>query len=112
MNLQEQISRIQSMMGVNESFLDWFKFSNRGKDNSNDDKSQEERFTCADCGEKDYNMYMVNDDIWSKYGNNKFTLCKSCLEKRMGRKLTKKDISQYKDALVNLHNPEMRDLKD
>ena len=105
MNLQEQISRIQSMMGVNESFLDWFK-----SPNGNNDKSEEERFTCADCGEKDYNMYMVNDDIWSEYGNDKFTLCKSCLEKRMGRKLTKKDISQHKDALVNIHNSEMRDL--
>jgi hypothetical protein len=30
----------------------------------------------------------------------------------MGRKLTKKDISQHKDALVNLNNPEMKDLKD
>ena len=67
MNLQEQISRIQSMMGVNESFLDWFK-----SPNGNNDKSEEERFTCADCGEKDYNMYMVNDDIWSEYGNDKF----------------------------------------
>jgi hypothetical protein len=55
---------------------------------------------------------MVNNDIWSKYGNDKLTLCKSCLEKRMGRELTKKDISQHKDALVNLHNPEMKDLKD
>ena len=53
---------------------------------------------------------MFNDDIWNKHGNDKLTLCKSCLEKRMGRKLTKKDISQYKDALVNIHNPEMRDL--
>jgi hypothetical protein len=106
MNLQEQISRMKSIMGVNESFLDWFK-----SPNGNNDKSDEERFTCVDCGEKDYNMYMVNDDIWSEYGNDKFTLCNSCLEKRMGRKLTKKDISQYKDTLVNIHNPEMRDLE-
>jgi len=109
MNLQEQISRIQSMMGLNESFLDWFRSSNSNDDNDYN-KSEEERFTCADCGEKEYNMYMVNDDIWEKYGNNKLTLCKSCLEKRMGRKLTKKDISQHKDALVNIHNSEMRDL--
>ena len=111
MKLQEEISRMKSMMGINESFFDWFKSPDRGKDNSDDDRYQEERFICADCGEKDYNMYMVNDDIWSEYGNDKFTLCKSCLEKRMGRKLTKKDISQHKDALVNLHNPEMRDLE-
>jgi hypothetical protein len=111
MKLQEQISRMKSMMGLNESFLDWFKSSNSNDDDNDHNKSEEERFTCADCGEKDYNMYMVNDDIWEKYGNDKLTLCKSCLEKRMGRKLTKKDISQHKDALVNIHNPEMRDLE-
>ena len=92
-------------MGLNESFLDWFK-SPKNID------TEEERFTCADCGTQDYSMYMVNDDIWKKYGNEKFTLCKSCLEKRIGRKLTKKDISQYKDTLVNIHNPEMRGLNE
>jgi hypothetical protein len=109
MNLQENIQRIKQMMGLNESFKDWFKSS----DNNDEDflKSEEDRFTCSDCGENDYNMYMVNDDIWSKHGNDKLTLCKSCLEKRMGRKLTKKDISQHKDALVNIHNPEMKDLE-
>ena len=113
MNLQEQISRIKSMMGIDESFLDWFK-SSKSIDMNDEDflKSEEDRFTCSDCGEKDYNMYMVNDDIWDKHGNDKLTLCKSCLEKRMGRKLTKKDISQHKDALVNKHNPEMRDLEN
>jgi hypothetical protein len=99
------------MMGLNESFLDWFKPE---QDINDKDyiKSEEERFTCADCGEKDYNMYMVNQDLWDKYGNQDLTLCKSCLEKRMGRKLTKSDISQYKDAKVNIYNPEMRDLED
>lgn len=110
MKLQEQISRIKSMMGIDESFLDWFKSSK--SDNEDFEKSEEDRFTCSDCGEKDYNMYMVNDDIWDKHGNDKLTLCKSCLEKRMGRKLTKKDISQHKDALVNIHNPEMIDLEN
>jgi hypothetical protein len=51
---------------------------------------------------------MVNDDIWNKYGNDKLTLCKSCLEQRMGRELTKDDISQHKDALTNVHNPELK----
>jgi hypothetical protein len=110
MNLQENIQRIREMMGVDESFLDWFKSPNSNDDNSDLKKPEEEKFTCADCGEKDYNMYMVNNDIWEKHGNDKLTLCKSCLEKRMGRKLTKKDISQHKDELVNIHNPEMRDL--
>ena len=111
MNLQENIQRIKEVMGLNESFLDFFK-SPENKDNEDINKSEEKRFTCTDCGEKDYNMYMVNDEIWNKHGNEKLTLCKSCLEKRMGRKLTKKDISQHKDALVNIHNPEMRDLEN
>jgi hypothetical protein len=110
MNLQENIQRIREIMGLDESFLDWFKSSKDKDDEIN--KSEEERFTCEDCGAKDYNMYMVNDDLWKKYGNEKFTLCKSCLEKRMGRNLTKKDIFQYKDALVNLYNPEIKDLED
>ena len=113
MNLQENIRRIQEMMGLNESFLDWFK-SPKSVDIGDEvfNKSEENRFTCYDCGEQDYNMYMVNDDLWKKYGNEKLTLCKSCLEKRMGRKLTKKDISQHKDALVNKHNPEMMGLNE
>ncbi len=90
------------MMGVNESFFDWFKSSKEEPTQS------EERFTCADCGEQNYNMYMVNDDLWNKYGNDKLTLCKSCLEQRMGRELTKDDISQHKDALTNIHNPELK----
>jgi hypothetical protein len=110
-NLQESIRRIHQMMGLNESFLDWFKPE---QDINDKDyiKSEEERFTCTDCGDKDYNMYMVNKDLWDKYGNGDLTLCKSCLEKRMGRKLTKSDISQYKDAKVNIFNPEMRNLED
>ena len=111
MNLQENIQRIREMMGVDESFLDWFKSPKSNDDDEDFLKSEEERFTCADCGEKDYSMYMVNDDIWDKHGNDKLTLCKSCFEKRMGRKLTKKDISQHKDALVNINNPEMKDLE-
>lgn len=111
MNLQENIHRIQEVMGINESFLDWFK-PRQDIDNEDFIKSEEERFTCTDCGEKDYNMYMVNTDLWSKYGNGDLTLCKSCLENRMGRKLTKADISQYKDAKVNIFNPEMRNLEN
>lgn len=98
-------------MGISESFFGWGKSSEK-KDDSDILKSEEKRFTCTDCGEKDYNMYMVNDEIWSKHGNDKLTLCKSCLENRMGRRLTKKDITQHKDALVNVHNSEMRDLEN
>jgi hypothetical protein len=69
-----------------------------------------ERFTCEDCGTYDYDMYMVNDDIWSKYGNESNTLCMNCLEKRMGRKLTKDDFSQYKNAPANKYNPQVKKL--
>jgi hypothetical protein len=110
MKLQENIQRIKEVMGLEESFLSWFK-PKQDVDNVDLEKSEEERFTCTDCGEKDYNMYMVNDNLWSEYGNDKLTLCKSCLETRMGRKLTKKDILQHKDALVNIYNPEMKDLE-
>lgn len=53
---------------------------------------------------------MVNDDLWKEYGNDKLTLCKSCFEKRLGRKITKDDISQHKNALANIYNPELKDL--
>ena len=74
------------------------------------DKSEEERFTCSDCGNPDYRMYMVNDDIWNEFGNDRNTLCKSCLEKRMGRELTADDFSQHINAPVNKHNPEVQAL--
>ena len=69
-----------------------------------------ERFTCEDCGTYDYDMYMVNDDIWSEYGNESNTLCMNCLEKRIGRKLTKDDFSQYKNAPANKYNPQVKKL--
>ena len=52
-------------------------------------------FDCVDCGidtKKEY--YMVYDKIWNFTGlgfyNNKM-LCLNCLEKRIGRSLTKND---------------------
>ena len=98
----------------NEGFLDDFTNLFRRKkinqDNPDFIDSERQRFTCTDCGEYDYNMYMVNDDIWNEYGNKKDTLCMSCLEKRMGRKLTKDDFYQHKDIPVNKHNPEVKDV--
>ena len=101
-NLNEDLSRIKQMMGL----------GNRDSiDNYEDfDRDEENRFTCTDCGNPDYNMYMVNDDIWKEYGNEKNTLCKSCLEKRMDRELTADDFSQHKNALTNIHNPEVQSL--
>jgi hypothetical protein len=82
-------------------------FTKKKNRNTNDDIK---RFTCEDCGDPGYQMYMVNDDIWNEYGNNSNTLCMGCLEKRMGRKLTKDDFSQHKDALTNQHNDEVQDI--
>ena len=82
-------------------------FTKKKNRNTNDDIK---RFTCEDCGDPNYQMYMVNDNIWNEYGNNSNTLCMSCLEKRMGRKLTKDDFSQHKDALTNQHNDEVQDI--
>ncbi len=49
---------------------------------------------CGDCGKEtaitDY--YMVNFELWGKYGNGKDLLCINCLSKRVGRPLTKKDL--------------------
>ena len=108
MKLQENIQRIRQVMGLNESFFDWFKKSENNLGRPYGDDFEEERFTCEDCGEKNYNMYMVNDDLWKEYGNEEMTLCKSCLEKRMGRELNKDDISQHKNALTNIYNPDLK----
>ena len=96
MNLQENIQRILQMMGLGN------------QESSNDDEDR--RFICSDCGDPDYKMYMVNDDIWNEYGNDRDTLCKSCLEKRMGRELTGDDFAQYRHTLANQHNPEVQAL--
>ena len=120
MNLHEQISRIQSMMGVIkedeviEGLIDdlqhFFKKKKHHHENPESNSNEEERFTCEDCGNPDYQMYMVNDDIWNDYGNRSNTLCISCLEKRMERELTKDDFSQYLDTPANKHNDEVQDI--
>jgi hypothetical protein len=98
MSIKKNIERIKQIMGFNRPNYKEF----------ND--PQRERFTCQDCGNYDYEMYMVNDDLWKKYGNDNLTLCKSCFEKRIGRKINKDDMSEYKDAPVNIYNPELKDL--
>ena len=69
-----------------------------------------EKFTCEDCGEYDYDMYMVNNDIWQKYGNEGLTLCNSCLENRMNRKLRREDVSNYSDVGANKANTYIQNL--
>mgnify|MGYP001002757325 CR=1 FL=1 len=54
-------------------------------------------WNCEDCGKNTDNgtdYYMVEDDIWAKYGpdDKKDLLCISCLERRMGRPLEGLDI--------------------
>ena len=68
MNLNENIHRIKQVMGLNEMDLSkWFSFNNNNTDNDlPDEESERERFTCTDCGEYDYKMYMVNKNIWEK----------------------------------------------
>lgn len=112
-NLQENIDRIHQLI----------KYFMKGRGLSapeyiGDDMpqhvkdSEEKRFTCQGCGskEKEYNMYMVNDDLWEKYGNDRNTYCMSCFEDIVGRKLTKDDFMQYKNIPVNLYNPEVQKL--
>ena len=49
---------------------------------------------CDDCSRNVLKMkefsFIVNNNIWGKIGNPKF-MCIECLEKRLGRKLVKKD---------------------
>lgn len=100
MDIQENINRIKSIMGL---------FKGKSRDDT-PDEDEIKRFTCFDCGEKDYDMYMVNTDIWNEYGTGRNTLCVDCLENRMGRKLTCNDFSEHKDALTNIHNPYVQEL--
>jgi hypothetical protein len=92
MNLQENIQRIKEMIFLNENPPE--------KGNS-----ERQKFTCKDCKNYEYKMYMVNNNIWDKYGAGEGTLCIPCLEKRMGRKLKKEDFSQYLNAKANIYNP-------
>lgn len=72
---------------------------------------EKEIFTCQDCGNPDYKMYMVNDDVWQTFGTGRNTLCLTCLKRRMeraGRPLTKDDFLQYKKTPANLANKEVQ----
>lgn len=113
MNLKQHIKNILKEE-TNESLLDdlgnFFRPKKRVEVDPSTIQSEKEKFTCEDCGDPNYQMYMVNDDIWREFGNNTNTLCMSCLEKRMGRKLTRHDFSQHRSAPVNKHNVEVQDI--
>jgi len=68
------------------------------------DEYEDERFKCSDCKESNYEMYMVNDELWDQFGEQLDTLCVYCLEKRLGRKLTKEDFKQFMNSPVNQRN--------
>jgi hypothetical protein len=56
-------------------------------------------WNCFDCGKNtrnDKNYYMVTSYLWIKYGVGNRVLCPSCFSKRMGRKITKKDLTNCK----------------
>jgi hypothetical protein len=55
------------------------------------------RFICLDCGMNTITeYYMVFDNIWNSVaGHMDGMLCIGCLEKRLGRKLTKKDFPDF-----------------
>jgi hypothetical protein len=80
-----------------------------GKKNR-EQEDEDTRFTCTDCGEKEYGMYMVNNDLWNEYGTGRETLCLSCLKKRIGRELTPDDFRGYKDTPVNQYNSEVSNI--
>ena len=54
------------------------------------------RWKCKDCGKdcqkdnRDY--YMIQHELWDKYGVGDGMLCMNCIETRLGRKLTAEDI--------------------
>jgi hypothetical protein len=47
------------------------------------------------------NYYMVNNDLWAKFGVGRKMLCIPCLEKRIGREVTKQD---FTDCMLNRDN--------
>jgi hypothetical protein len=52
-------------------------------------------WSCVDCGKPTFqttDYYMVKNELWKRFGVGEEMLCISCLEKRMGRKLTKEDL--------------------
>lgn len=74
---------------------------------------EQKKFTCLDCGNRDgveYQMYMVNDDIWDKFGVGEDTVCFDCLENRIGRPLKKEDFSEYAHTPCNKNNKRLQSL--
>lgn len=88
-------------------FESWIKHNNNLPESidinqlwrNKDDESR--KFICHDCGSKDFKLFMANDSLWQKHGSGDNTLCQKCLEKRLKRKMTEKDLEQYKYSPIN-----------
>ena len=61
---------------------------------------------CAECGDPWPTLFMVHDELWIKHASGCSILCCICLEERMGRALTRDDLS---DAPINA-SPEVEAL--
>lgn len=63
---------------------------------------------CEDCEKEDFDYFMVQNEIWEKFGNGEGLLCMSCLEKRMGRKLKAED---FTDCVLNDESEEVKAIR-
>lgn len=55
-------------------------------------------FCCGDCSVDTFEIgeyYSVRNSLWRKFGNQYGMLCVSCLETRLGRKLRRRDFTNY-----------------
>ena len=51
---------------------------------------------CADCGvDTKVEYYMVHKELWKSATHKEILLCVGCLEKRIGRRLTPADFTDY-----------------
>lgn len=73
------------------------------------DAAIEAAFLCLDCSldTVDSNYYMVHSQLWLSVAPDKGMLCIPCLEKRIGRQLTKDD---FTECLLNEENAQNPDL--
>lgn len=67
------------------------------------DVDDDDDFTmmCSGCGNEVTDYYMVRTDLWANYGAGDGFLHLKCLEKRIGRAITREDFS---DAPINRLN--------
>jgi hypothetical protein len=51
-------------------------------------------FQCVDCGKKNPPMFILKDRLWLSIAEEKDILCLDCAEKRLGRKVTMRDLAK------------------